>query len=99
MEEKYGNIIKNMTKDEIREYLIELRDKMNYERKILLVNLLTITLSSYMNIDLFLNSDLNSSYNIILTFLIVVYAFNFDYINDNIRDDKKLINMLQIELK
>ncbi len=99
MEEIYNNIVDNMTKDEIKEYLIELRKKLSNERKILLINFLSIIISTYIDIDLFFNSDLNISYNVILSLLIIVYSLNFDCINDNIRDDMKLINILQIELK
>jgi hypothetical protein len=84
-------MIKEMTKEELKDYLIDLKSIVRREKMILIVNSLSLICGSYIDIDLFLHSDLDISYNAFLTFIIISLSLNFDFINDERKKDTKLL--------
>lgn len=99
MLDKNKYIINNMNKDELKDYLIELKSIIKKEKLILSINTISILFGSYIDVDLFINNDLSKSYNVLLTFIIVALAFNFDYFINELKENKKLLKNIENEIK
>lgn len=96
---EYKDTIYNMSMDELKNYLIELGDIIKKEKLILIVDILSIMFGSYIDINLFLNDDVNVSYNILLTFIVIVLSLNFDYFVSDFKSNKKLLKKIENEMK
>lgn len=96
-ENKY--IISNMSNNELKDYLVELKSIIKKEKLILTINILSISFGSYINIDLFFYKDLNAYYNVLLTFMVLALAFNFDYFINDFKNNKILMKNIEDEIK
>lgn len=99
MSDEYKDIINNMNRDELKDYLIELKSIIKKEKLILSINTISLLFSLYIDIDLFINNDLSKSYNILLTFIVLVFAFNFDYFINELKKDKKILKKINDEIE